>query len=123
MAIGLPLETKLNPASLARVAEDGRFTGYASLFDHVDLARDRVRPGAFRASLARRGASGVRMLCQHDPGQPIGVWLCLREDRRGLLVEGRLTGAVARAREAQALLRQGAIDGLSIGFRAEKAWT
>lgn len=96
---------------------DSHFTGYASVFGVPDLGRDVVMPGAFSASLARRGAAGVRMLWQHDPTEPIGLWLSLAEDHRGLRVEGKLNPAVQRAREVEALIREGALDGLSIGFR------
>jgi HK97 family phage prohead protease len=116
-------ETKLAPARLELIAGDGSFSGYASLFDRVDLAKDRVRRGAFRDSLVRRGISGIRMLWQHDAAEPIGVWLAMAEDERGLAVRGRLATDVARAREARALLKDGALDGLSIGFRTEKAHT
>jgi HK97 family phage prohead protease len=95
--------------------------GYASLFGRLDRGRDRVMPGAFRASLARRGAGGVRLLWQHDPGEPIGRWLDVREDARGLFVRGVLVPEVKRGREAMALLSAGALDGLSIGFRTVKA--
>jgi len=60
------------------------------------------------------------MLFQHDPAEPVGVWLELREDFRGLFARGRLIPEVARGRELLALLRAGAIDGLSIGFRTVK---
>jgi HK97 family phage prohead protease len=96
---------------------DGHFTGYASLFGVPDLGRDVVMPGAFAASLARRGPAGVRLLFQHDPAEPIGRWLTLREDARGLRAEGQLNLDVQRAREVDALMRQGGLDGLSIGFR------
>ncbi|WP_029030648.1 HK97 family phage prohead protease [Salinarimonas rosea] len=114
-------ETKLLPAKPDVVAESGIFEGYASLFGVTDLARDVVQPGAFGRSLASRGARGVRMLWQHDPGEPIGTWLKLEEDARGLRVRGRLNLAVGRAREIHALMREGAIDGLSIGYRVTKA--
>lgn len=100
------------------IAPDGTFSGYASLFDRPDLSGDSIAPGAFRESLARRSAGAVRMLFQHDPDQPIGVWRSIVEDRRGLYVEGSLVLDIARAREVLALLRAGALDGLSIGFRA-----
>jgi HK97 family phage prohead protease len=61
------------------------------------------------------------MLWQHDPAEPLGRWLALREDARGLHVRGRLNLAVGRAREIHALMREGAVDGLSIGFRVEQA--
>jgi Escherichia/Staphylococcus phage prohead protease len=109
-------ETKFARAALA-VAEDGTFAGYASLFGRTDLGRDMVMPGAFAASLRRRGTGGVKMLYQHDPAEPIGVWEEIREDDRGLWVKGRLTAGVARAREVLSLMRDGALDGLSIGYR------
>ena len=95
--------------------------GYASLFNIVDEGGDVILPGAFAASLRASGAEGVRMLFQHDPAQPVGVWEVIREDGRGLYVRGRLTPGVARARELLALMRDGALDGLSIGFRTRKA--
>jgi len=59
----------------------------------------------------------VKMLWQHDPSQPIGVWDEVHEDARGLYVKGRILTDVTRGREAAALLAAGAIDGLSIGYR------
>ena len=97
--------------------EAGVFTGYASLFGETDLGGDVVAPGAFRASLKKRGARGVRMLFQHDPAQPIGTWLDIAEDHKGLRVLGKLNLDVARARELAALIRDGAVDGLSIGYK------
>jgi len=101
----------------------GVFTGYAARFNSADLGRDLILPGAFAESIAQRGAGGVRMLFQHDPAEPIGVWLELREDTRGLFVRGRLISEIARAREVLSLMRAGAIDGLSIGFRTVEGRT
>ena len=115
------LEAKFTQLDLAEVSADGAFEGYASLFYKEDMGRDVVLPGAFRDSLAKRGASGVRMLFQHDPNQPIGTWLELREDARGLYCRGRITPDAARAREVLALMRARAIDGLSIGFKTVRA--
>ena len=115
------LQTKLMPDALVRVDTAGQFEGYASLFNVPDLGKDVVEPGAFAASLARRGPRGIKLLWQHDPSEPIGQWLTLREDGRGLFVRGRLSLGVARARETLALMRDGAVDGLSIGFRTVKA--
>lgn len=116
-------EAKFAAAELSRVEADGTFSGYASLFGKADLGRDIVLPGAFRESLRRRGAAGIKMLFQHDPDQPIGVWTEIREDGRGLFVRGRLTAGVARAREVLSLLRAGALDGLSIGYRTVRGRT
>lgn len=122
-----PRETKAGAApfagALASIAPDGRFEGYAALFGRVDLGRDLILPGAFAHSLAERGTGGVRLLFQHDPAEPIGTWTRLAEDSVGLYVQGQLTLDVARAREVLALMRAGAIDGLSIGFRAVEGRT
>ena len=97
--------------------------GYASVFGKTDRGGDVVQKGAYDASLKALGAAGrrVRMLWQHDPGEPIGVWDEVREDNKGLYVKGRLLKDVARAREAAALVQAGAIDGLSIGYRTIRA--
>lgn len=116
----LPLaapEAKRLVAEVGDVAADGTFTGHAAVFGREDLAHDVIEPGAFAASLARRGADGVKMLWHHDPAEPIGRWLEIREDARGLFVRGRLLPEIARAREAISLMRAGVLDGLSIGFR------
>jgi HK97 family phage prohead protease len=113
-------ERKFVDLVLDEVEPDGSFAGYASLFGKVDLGKDLVERGAFANSLKARGASRIRMLFQHDPNEPIGTWTEIREDARGLFVRGRLAKDVARAREVLALMRAGALDGLSIGFRAVK---
>ncbi len=93
--------------------------GYASLFGMEDRGGDIVEAGAYTKSLAALEKDGrrVKMLWQHDPAQPIGVWEEVREDKRGLFVRGRLLDGITRGREAAHLLSAGAIDGLSIGYR------
>jgi HK97 family phage prohead protease len=115
------IETKRVTLAVEEIGSEGSFSGYASLFGAPDLGRDVVERGAFGKSLRARGASGVRMLFQHDPAQPIGTWTELREDDRGLFVRGQLQTEVARGREILALMKSGALDGLSIGFRAARA--
>ena len=61
------------------------------------------------------------MLWQHDPTEPIGVWADLAEDGQGLAVKGKLTLEASRARDAHALMKAGALNGLSIGFRTVDA--
>ncbi len=102
-------------------APSGAFSGYASLFNRPDQAGDILLPGAFSKALAQKGPGGVRMLFQHDPSRPVGVWHELREDARGLFVRGQLTAGVAQACELGALLQAGALDGLSIGFKTRRA--
>jgi uncharacterized protein len=104
----------------ASIAPDGTVEGYASLFGAVDQACDMVMPGAFGKSIRLRGVRRIPMLFQHDPAEPVGVWLELREDTHGLYARGRLIPEVVRGRELLALLRAGTSDGLSIGFRTVK---
>lgn len=110
-----------SPWRAPAVTSDGAFSGYASLFGVEDQGHDVVMPGAFGLSLAKRGAHGIRMLFQHDPAQPIGAWEEIREDARGLFVCGRIIAEAARGADLLALMRGGALDGLSIGFRARRS--
>jgi len=114
------LEVKFTALDCKAVETDGTFEGYASIFNHEDMGRDIIMPGAFADSLAARGAAGIKLLFQHDANQPIGVWTRLEENARGLFAQGRLMRDVAKAREVLSLMRAGALDGLSIGFRALK---
>ena len=102
------------------VSEEGEFTGYAAVFNNEDMGRDVILPNAFAKSLQRRPAAKVKMLRQHDPEEPIGVWLDLAEDKKGLRAKGKLILETVKGRETYALMRAGALDGLSIGFRTLK---
>ena len=121
------LETKFRKFDSDLALKDGaEIAGYASLFGASDQGGDVVQSGAYGASLERLASAGhgVKMLWQHDPARPIGVWDEVCEDARGLFVKGRLLLDVQAGREAHVLLQAGAIDGLSIGYRtlrAEKA--
>lgn len=116
-------ETKFVPVETDGIRLDGHFSGYASLFGKVDQGNDVVMPGAFKKSLENRKSSDIRMLFQHDPDQPIGVWKQISEDPKGLYVEGQITRGVKRGEEVLELMRGGALDGLSIGFRTKQART
>jgi HK97 family phage prohead protease len=93
----------------------GRFAGYASVFDVVDSQRDIILRGAFAQTLSGRTGE-IKLLWQHQQDEPIGVFDRMFEDERGLYVEGRLLLDVRRAKEAMILLKAGAISGLSIGY-------
>lgn len=101
--------------SLKSLDDAGRFAGYASVFDVVDSQRDIIVRGAFAQTLKGR-IGGIKLLWQHQQDEPIGVFDNLFEDMHGLYVEGRLLLDIQRAREAYALLKTGAISGLSIGY-------
>lgn len=101
------------------VDDSGAFAGYASVYDVVDHYREVVVAGAFAKSLGKWQAKGrlPPVLWQHQSWEPIGPFTKMAEDARGLYVEGTLlVGEVQRAREARALIRAKAINGLSIGF-------
>lgn len=99
----------------------GVFSGYASIFNERDASGDIVMPGAFHQSLLRRPSEDIRMLFQHDPAEPVGTWVEVRETDKGLYVLGRLNKNVQRGRELLALLESGGMDGLSIGFKTVAA--
>jgi HK97 family phage prohead protease len=98
--------------------ETGTFSGYGAVFSNVDLGRDVIAPGAFTDSLAKWNAKGKlpRMFWQHNSRQPIGTWTEMKEDSYGLFVRGKLTKGVQAADEAYLLMKDGALDGLSIGY-------
>jgi uncharacterized protein len=113
------LELKFAGDALA----SGEFRGYASTFGgSPDSYGDTIAPGAFADTLAKHAAasSAPAMFWAHDPSEPIGRWKSMREDQRGLAVEGKLTLEVQRARDAHALMKDGAL-GLSIGYRTLKS--
>jgi HK97 family phage prohead protease len=104
-------------------AAEGEFEGYASVFGIEDQGHDIVAPGAFRRSLRARGVGNVKLLFQHDAREPIGVWRDIHEDSRGLLVRGRILPELQRGRDVLALMRAGALDGLSIGYQVVRSQT
>lgn len=105
------------------VSDDGTIEGYGSVFGVRDDYDDVIAAGAFVDSLKAHKAAGTMpaMLWQHDAEEPIGVWLEMTEDAKGLRVKGRLALETVRGKEAHALLKLGALNGLSIGF-VSKEW-
>lgn len=117
-------ETLTLSAEEVRFATDdaGVFSGYAAIFGEADSYGDTIKPGAFRKTIASRKNRGpVAMFWNHDPGKPIGIWTSIAEDTKGLKVTGRLILETAAGAEAYALLKAGAVTGLSIGFNAVKS--
>lgn len=104
-----PVAADASPPSPLKGRGEIAFTGYAALFDRVDRAGDVFRAGAF-------AAAGVVPLLWHHRGNPVGELTAVREDERGLLVEGFVTEP-----EVARLVRSGALPGLSVGFRAVRA--
>lgn len=98
--------------------EGGYFEGYASVFGVQDSDGDVIVKGAFSKSLAKAAETGrmPKMLWQHDHKQIIGKWVEMREDDNGLWVKGRLIMQVRQGQEAYALLKEGVLDAMSVGF-------
>jgi hypothetical protein len=97
----------------------GMFEGYASVFGNKDLGNDVVVNGAFQKSLRTKGARKIKMLFQHDTKEPIGVYTQVKEDGNGLYVKGQLAMQTQKGREVYELMKMGAIDGLSVGYRVD----
>lgn len=117
-----PLEVKFDSGSEAM-----SFSGYGARFGNVDAYGDVIAPGAFEKTLkdARSSGNWPAMLLQHgsflggDDNMPVGVWTEMREDSKGLYVEGQLA-PTARGKDAYTLLKMSprpAISGMSIGYR------
>ena len=103
--------------------DDGTVEGYGSVFGVRDNYDDVIAKGAFIQSLKDHKAAGTMpaMLWQHDAEKPIGVWTAMVEDEKGLRIKGQLAMETVRGKEAHALLKMGALNGLSIGFMS-KEW-
>ena len=97
----------------------GSFSGYGSFFGNKDLGNDVVVKGAFAKSIGTKGAKAVKLLYQHKQDEPIGVFDEIKEDSRGLKVKGRFAMGTQRGREVYELMKMGALDGLSIGYRVD----
>jgi HK97 family phage prohead protease len=108
------MQTKSLDLELKAEGDEGEFTGYGSVFDQIDSQGDRVMKGAFTQSLAARMP---KMLWQHNMADPIGRWIEAREDSKGLYLRGKITVGTSRGKDAYALIKDGAMNGLSIGYR------
>jgi HK97 family phage prohead protease len=108
------MEIKSLDLSLKADGAEGEFTGYGSVFDVLDSYGDKITKGAFTQSLVARMP---KMLWQHNMAEPIGKWTEAREDAKGLYLRGKLSIGTTRGRDAYELIKDGALEGLSIGYR------
>jgi HK97 family phage prohead protease len=108
----------------ADIGDDGTFTGSGSVFGVVDTYREVVQKGAFAESLAELQGKNrkVPVLWQHRSGEPLGIYTEVIEDEVGLKVTGRLLAEdIGQAKEALALMKAGAVTGLSIGYWVQES--
>jgi hypothetical protein len=117
-------EVRSYALQIKATGDDGTVEGYGSVFGERDSYDDVIAPGAFKGSLAAHKAVGTMpaMLWQHDGAKPIGIWTEMVEDSKGLRIKGQLALETVLGKEAHALLKLGALNGLSIGF-VSKQWT
>ncbi|MGE3651811.1 MAG: HK97 family phage prohead protease, partial [Reyranellaceae bacterium] len=112
-------------------ATDGSFSGYGAVFGNVDTYGDVIEGGAFKDTLRTWEDKGKYppMLLQHGGGflggaddlLPVGKWTSMAENSRGLKVEGQLFALqTERGQYLYEGLKSGALDGLSIGYRAKE---
>ena len=114
------LEFKAEIKMDAEDEDKGVFVGYGSYFGNKDQGNDVVQSGAFAKSIAKRGPKGIKMLYNHKQDEPIGVYKEINEDSKGLRVKGMLALGTQRGKEVYELMKMGAIDGLSIGYKVDQ---
>lgn len=109
----------LNNCEVKLDDETGIFAGYASTFDNVDSYGDTILKGAYKKTLAENGIP--KMFFNHDSSSlPIGKWIEIGEDKKGLYVKGELTNGMSMSSDVGAALKHQTIDGLSIGYALKK---
>lgn len=123
----VPQETQGAPVRLEthQVNSEGLFEGYGSVYN-IPIERHYgsviMEPGLFSESL-KKGFSDIRLLWQHNPDEPIGVYEEIFEDNKGIFVKGRLLiDDIPKAREVHALMKHSAIGGLSVGFNVQESF-
>jgi HK97 family phage prohead protease len=106
------------PLEIKSAKEDGTFSGYAAVFGNIDLGYDVIEPGAFKS--AKTTADGqLRIAIDHSMGKLAGK-ATYKQDDHGLWVEGKLSLGVSYVKDVYQLMRDGVMDGLSVGFNILK---
>jgi HK97 family phage prohead protease len=111
-----------SPFEIKQLSDTGQIEGLLAGFGDVDHGGDKLLPGSLSKSLAAR-TTPLPMLLHHDVKRPIGAWKSWRETADGLHVTGALTLSTRDAQEAHALAKDGALTGLSIGWKPLKEST
>lgn len=106
------------PLDLKSLSDAGQITGLAAGYGNLDAHGDVFAPGAFAKAIAAAQAGGREpaMLLHHDPQRPAGRWDVFAEGKSGMTVSGQIAMAARDGQEAYALLKAGALTGLSVGF-------
>ena len=122
------------PFTVKTVDEEGTFEGHGAVFEELHPTsswrlppdwQDRIRPGAFAATLADHRKRGTlpAMLYMHERGNVIGAWREMVEDADGLRVKGQvaMSAKAPSGSSLYELLKIGALNAMSIGFRVTKS--
>ncbi len=100
--------------------EKGQFEGYASTFGNIDSGRDVVVAGAFKETLAEHEKNGTMpaMFFSHDIREPVGDWISMHEDSKGLKAVGQLwvDRGIPKVEQTYMMLKGKSMKGLSIGY-------
>jgi HK97 family phage prohead protease len=120
-----PFEVKF-----AETGTPGTFEGYGAVFGNVDSYGDVIQKGAFKETLRdwNKSKKLPPMLVQHGgwmmtdmDALPVGIWEAMSEDDTGLHVKGRLINLdTERGKTIHGAMKEGALDGMSIGYRAKE---
>lgn len=115
------LERRQAPLEIREISDEGEFAGYASVFDVEDSYGTIMTKGCFTRTLKehRVAKTAPKLLYQHDSGLIVGEHTLLREDDKGLYIEGQLyynEPAIPEAARAHTLMKKGQLEGISIGF-------
>lgn len=119
----IEIERRTVALEVSSVDDTGILKGYGSVFNNVDLYKEKIAPGAFVDTLAAHSKAGTMpaMLWQHWSDQVPGVWTSMAEDKRGLKVDGEFILDTQLGKEAHVLTKRKAVNGLSIGFITKKS--
>jgi uncharacterized protein len=117
-----PVEAGLDLVDIRKAddgSQEGVIEGYASTFGNKDLTGDVIVPGAFKASIKKRGTKGIKFLLDHDWQKRLGVFEEIKEDDKGLFVRGFINLEKEMGRDAYSDAKIGSLDSFSIGFRID----
>lgn len=108
------MDRYIAPLQIKSAESDGTFTGYAAVFGNVDLGNDVILPGAFKT--AKTTSDGMLRIAMHHRLDQLAGKAKFEQDDHGLRVEGKLSLGVSYVRDAYQLMKDGVLDGLSVGF-------
>ena len=120
------MEKLIHKASKFQVKEtddDNRtIKGYASVFNNLDSDMDTIRKGAFNKTIKEWGPEGksrIKLVAQHNIGQPVAKITTLKEDQHGLYMEAKF-GTHTLGEDYYRQAKEGIIDEFSVGFVAKE---